>query len=466
MNREELLAIEEHFIGQAWMNPSVYENLVALCNFGSRFAGTPSEKAAREWLLQRFQGIGLQTVHPEWYTYKAWERGKCEVTVISPQRHPLSSALALVYSPATQADGLEAEVVDLGHGSAEDFAAHAGQIAGNTVLVDSGTPYGHVRRIHRREKYMRAVSHGACGFLFNNHLPGQLAPTGSLQPGEEAEIPAVGLSLEDGRYLARLSQQGAVRVNTFIDSHTFPAKAAHIVGDVPAAHDGPHILIGAHYDGHDLAESAVDNGTGVAMLLALAEMFAPLAGKLAYSLRFVAFATEELGLVGSTQYVEQHRQELQQIALMINLDSGVDKGLGGFVYNGFEPLGVVIRKIMGQIHEPLQLGPQVITASDNMPFVLAGVPALNPFRRSLTISAGRGYGHTKADTLDKVEERDLRESVMVMAQVLLRLASLEGPIAPHLTPQETAEMLRRQQLEETLRIRNIWPFPENNGQHA
>ncbi len=448
---------EERLIGQAWTKDSIYENLEALCDLGGRFAGTPGEAAARAWLAERFHAIGLSNVHLEWYDYKAWERGPCQAEMVFPARHPLASALALVYAPPTSPSGLEAKVIDVKHGSATEFDAHANEIPGNIVLADSGTPYGYRRRIHRREKYMRAVKMGAAGFIFSNHLPGQLAPTGSLQPGQEAEIPAIGISKEDGFFLCRNARRGEVRVNMQIDSRTYPARAAHVVGEIPAAEMAPHILIGAHYDGHDLAESAMDNGSGIALLLALAELFAPLAGKLRYPLRFVALATEELGLVGSTQYVDNHRHEINDIALMINLDSGVQGGVGGFLYNGFPELAETMQQVIAEMHYPLILSPRIISASDNMPFVLAGVPALNPFRRDLTISAGRGYGHTIADTLDKVEERDLRENVMVIAQVLLRLALWPGQIAQHLGPELLMDILRQQNLEESLRLRQIWP---------
>jgi len=448
---------EERLIGQAWTKDSIYENLEALCDFGGRFAGTAGEAAARAWLEERFRAVGLSDVHLEWYDYNAWERGPCQATMVFPTRHPLASALALVYAPATPPSGLEAKIVDVQHGSAAEFDARAAEIPGNIVLADSGTPYGYQRRIHRREKYMRAVKLGAVGFIFSNHLPGQLAPTGSLQPGQEAEIPAIGVSKEDGLFLRRHARRGEVRVNLQIGSRTYPARAAHVVGGVPAAEAAPHILIGAHYDGHDIAESAMDNGSGVALLLALAELFAPLAGTLRNPLRFVALGTEELGLVGSMQYVNDHRHEINDIALMINLDSGVRGGVGGFLYNGFTRLAETMQRILAEIHYPLILSPRIISASDNMPFVLAGVPALNPFRRNLTISAGRGYGHTIADTLDKVEERDLRENVMVLAQVLLRLALWPGEIAQHLGPEALANILRQQNLEESLRLRQIWP---------
>lgn len=80
----------------------------------------------------------------------------------------------------------------------------------------------------------------------------------------------------------------------------------------------PPILIGAHYDAVPGTPGADDNATGVAVLLELAAVFS--AYPLKYPLRLVAFDLEEYGLLGSTAYAQQLKQNKQKLRLMLSLE--------------------------------------------------------------------------------------------------------------------------------------------------
>jgi hypothetical protein len=77
-------------------------------------------------------------------------------------------------------------------------------------------------------------------------------------------------------------------------------------------------LIGAHYDSIPGGVGSVDNATGVATMLEIARHFSP--NPPAYTLRFVAFDAEEIGLVGSDHYYQDHLSELDNTLLMLCLD--------------------------------------------------------------------------------------------------------------------------------------------------
>ncbi len=86
--------------------------------------------------------------------------------------------------------------------------------------------------------------------------------------------------------------------------------------------DGPEeIVIGAHYDAVRLADGslspgAVDNAASSVMLIRLADVLRT--EKLPVRIRVVWFDMEELGLVGSAQYVKQHSAD--RIGAMLNFD--------------------------------------------------------------------------------------------------------------------------------------------------
>ena len=80
----------------------------------------------------------------------------------------------------------------------------------------------------------------------------------------------------------------------------------------------PPILIGAHYDAVPGTPGADDNATGVAVLLELAEAFTNSPVK--YPVRLVAFDLEEYGLLGSTAYAAELKQDRQKLRLMLSLE--------------------------------------------------------------------------------------------------------------------------------------------------
>lgn len=84
--------------------------------------------------------------------------------------------------------------------------------------------------------------------------------------------------------------------------------------------DGPILILGAHYDSVRNSPGADDNGSGVAVLLALAPRFA--ARTPPCELRLVLFDAEEQGLVGSRAYVQQlPADERERIVGVVNLES-------------------------------------------------------------------------------------------------------------------------------------------------
>lgn len=451
----DITSIDKQLIAEAWTSPDMYPNLETLVDFGSRFAGSPSEAQARDFVQQKFHEYGLKQLHLAPFDYLGWYRGTCALNIVTPAQRSIDS-FSLVYSPSTPAGGLRAAVVDVGMGTEKEYAAKKDKLAGKIVMCSSANPE-EGRQPHRREKYGRAVEAGAIGFIYTRHLPGGLPETGSLRPGRLGEIPAVAISYESGFALKRLIDKGETIVTLDVQNDSHPTTAYHVIGDVPGQ-TNEVILVGAHYDGHDIAQGAMDDGTGTCMVLELARLFGPLRGQLKRTIRFMSIACEELGVLGSTKYVENNRGKLNDIALMINLDGAVGNGSKGFSTSGLDDVESILRKIAKETRYPLKLTEKVVTASDNFPFFMEGIPAIMMIAREDNRALGRGFGHTAMDTLDKVNERDMKECAMVATRVLLRLAEGDKPIGRKRTPDEIKAILVSQDLEQPLKAQDKWPF--------
>jgi Zn-dependent M28 family amino/carboxypeptidase len=76
---------------------------------------------------------------------------------------------------------------------------------------------------------------------------------------------------------------------------------------------------------------------------------------------------------------------------------------------------------------------------------------------SETGDRGRGWGHTEADTLDKIDRRTLRESAIVLTELAVELANDDIEI-DHREPEEVAVALEREDQAEGMKIIGDWPF--------
>ncbi|QIB70425.1 M28 family peptidase [Aminipila butyrica] len=80
------------------------------------------------------------------------------------------------------------------------------------------------------------------------------------------------------------------------------------------------VIVGAHYDSVNTAKGASDNASGVSVMLAAAEALKGV--ETDYTIRFVAFGAEEVGLKGSTYYANKMDDtDIDNTIAMINLDT-------------------------------------------------------------------------------------------------------------------------------------------------
>src|ERR1700724_3257611 len=137
----------------------------------------------------RASGVSCQTLP---VNYGGWR------ALIAEFRFAYGSRAAchpLVRSVATPPGGLTAEVVDLGRGTPEEFAAHRAEIAGRFVLVRHELMFA-AGTIHRRRKYDMAREAGAVGFLIVGSLPGGVGAGSTGRKEGAACIPAAGIAPE------------------------------------------------------------------------------------------------------------------------------------------------------------------------------------------------------------------------------------------------------------------------------
>ncbi len=396
-------------------------DLTTLCSFGGRFAGSTSELQAREFLKQRLAAITHSPITIHQVPYNGWARESWNLKLLTPKSRTLHSH-PLVRSPSTPPNGIEAEVIDLGRGTLEDFDAHRQEIPGRFVLVRHEYMFS-TTHIHRRVKYAWALERGAAGFLIGCHLPGDLVVTGS-SGGEE--IPAFGISREGAAALAATAN-GYPRIHATVQSRTAVRNAENLIAEIPGQTD-QWIVICAHYDGHDLAQSAIDNGTGAAAGLAIAGALAAADKPPRLGARVIFFTIEEWGLLGSRAYVDALSEvERHKISLVVNLDSLVGGSKLTALTSGFAELN----RFVASTGLPIATHLPMMANSDHYNFARHGIPSLRLVSGFNEPESDLRYLLTSGDRLERIEPAELTAATKIAASLVATALAHESHIAPH-----------------------------------
>jgi len=213
--------------------------------------------------------------------------------------------------------------------------------------------------------------------------------------------------------------------------------------------DSPQqIIVGAHYDSVKVGRGAFDNASGVGVLLEVAQRLE--VAKTPYSIRFVAFGAEEIGMRGSKSYVaHMSAQDRANTIAMVNLDS-VAGGDRLYVYSDKGSAGWPRDEVLGFAQSAgIQLAtnpgfnehyPAGTTGdwSDHAPFRKAGFPYLYFEATNWNIGEKDGYlatrsagelWHTPNDTLDFIsKEFPGRVEAQLTAVVQLLQQFLTTPV--------------------------------------
>jgi aminopeptidase YwaD len=407
---------------------SVFDALTAA---GGRLVGSPSEIAAREWLQARLQKNSGARFTPHSFQFLGWSCTGSSLEMLAPSGPERLACHPLYWSPATRTEGLEANLVDLGRGAEADFAASARRIPGQIVMVRHEYPFARTT-IHRSVKYDRSLQAGAAGFIIANNNPGDLLVSGACSGDSPQNIPAMGVSRETG---AMLSRTNAARLRIRIDTARVSTVGVHLLAEIPGR-TPEWIVVCAHYDGHDLAQSALDNATGVAAAIAIFESFAPFVGGLRRGLKLMLFTAEESRLMGSRMFLQSLSDAQQrEIALALNLDTIAGSARLTCLTSGFDELqGFVSRTCESAGIEEAACYLPLVRNSDHFNFAQRGIPALRLVAGFDEPEAEARFLLTEADTRERVLLHELRRAATVAGALVWSALEWPGRIAAHKPP--------------------------------
>ena len=212
---------------------------------------------------------------------------------------------------------LDLEAVWVGTGSAADFRGR--DVDGKAVFIHTlpaPGSMGHSAGDAWEGAIRRAFEGGAAAILVIYGISDNFTIWQSLGGG--ITIPGAFMGYRDGSVVKELIGAGhSVRVKTQVDiDYREGLQSASIFGTLPGMTD-EEILILAHLDGY--FQAALDNASGIAVMLALAEYFSDVPEEeRRRNLVFVGTAGHHVGSPGSRHMHDKRETELADAVLMIN----------------------------------------------------------------------------------------------------------------------------------------------------
>ena len=197
-----------------------------------------------------------------------------------------------------------------------------------------------------------------------------------------------------------------------------------------------YVIIGAHYDHlgrgnfDSLAPSQIgqihpgadDNGSGTAGVLELARLLAPQKGQLRRGILFASFAGEELGLLGSAEWVKEPTRPLEKAVAMLNMDM-IGRIKDDKVYVGGVGTGSTLKAMVEQAQTKsgfkMEYSPGGYSSSDHTSFVAKKIPVLFFF------SGLHSDYHKPSDTWDKINPDSAARLLDVVSATGVQLADAE-----------------------------------------
>lgn len=410
-------------------------------NIGPRLSGSPQAQAAVEYVAAELRKLGLE-VRLEKAMVPHWVRGEetaalTDYPSMAPNTTQKIVLTALGGSVATPAQGLTAEVVVVNNFD-ELQALGRDRVGGKIVLFNAkfdqkladngfaGPAYGQ-SVIYRGIGASAAARLGAVAAL-NRSAGGadyRLPHTGALRYADDApKIPAAAVAAEDAELLAHLTSEGKVRMHLVLTPQTLPdAVSYNVIGDLKGSeHPEQIVIVSGHLDSWDLGRGAIDDGAGVAVAMQAAQLLKQLKLRPKRTLRVIAWMNEENGTRGAQAYANDHKSEIANHFAAIETDLGAGHPLGFYaqgkpeILSLLQPLSVILQSQGAGVTRLVEE-----TGSDIAPLGEAGVPTFAPIQDARTYF---NYHHTAADTLDKINPRELQENCAVVAALAYTLSSM------------------------------------------
>lgn len=400
---------------------------------GGRLAGSPQAAAAVEYTRQVMDTLGLDTVWLQPIMVPHWVRGEKEVVrvinspVIGTQE---LNAIALGNSIGTGSQGITAEVIEV-QSVDELKALGRDRVAGKIVFynrpmdpkkINTFSAYGGAVG-QRGAGPVEAAKLGAVGAIVRSMTTAHddIPHTGATRFDPEGfNIPAIAISTNDANLLSSVIKRAQTQLYMRSTCRMLEDAPSHnVIGEIRGSeYPDEIILVGGHLDSWDVGDGAHDDGAGCMQSIQVLHTLLEIGYRPKRTIRCVMFMNEENGLAGGREYARLSNERGEFHLAAIESDGG-----------GFTPRGFGCSAVPDKFESYFK---SLSAHWDLMsPYGLSlnagGSGAdINPLKSQGGLLMGLRpdshryfyYHHTREDTFDKVNQRELEMGAAAMTAVV------------------------------------------------
>ncbi len=389
--------------------------LEELCeHIPNRHVGSPGNRAATDFFAKTIASFGFATDCPEFECID-WDHGEVQLQAGN-------ETLTALISPYSLGCRLTAPLVEVSTLDELEHTDTSGQILlirgdlAQEQLIPTNYPFyipsAYPELVSLLEQKQPVAIIAAT--TKNPELAGSLYPFPLIEDGD-FNIPSVYMTAEEGE---RLRQYSGTTITLNFESHRIPARGNNVIAR-KGSDLSSRLVFCAHIDTKKGTPGALDNATGVATLLALAELLADYAGP--RCIEIVAFNGEDYySSPGQVQYLNLNKGVLGTILLAINLD------LAGYhhsrtVYSEYGCPEIMVQQlhdILGARYNLAEGEPWY--QSDHSIFIQNHIPALAITSENF-MELSTHITHTEKDTLALVDAQKLVDIAYGLRDVALEV---------------------------------------------
>ncbi len=436
--------------------PMVHDLEALTDRVGGRPTGSEANRRAVEWAAGRFRDAGVEVRVEPFEMPMRWLERSARATIEGEDVRFSPRIAAMPFSTATPDGGLSAPLVDAGRGGEEDFARLGDRAAGAVVLIstDELTDVPGLFREYTEAAAIegRAIAAGVAGVVYMGSRPGNQLYRHNASRGKDNPLPMAVMERDGAARALRLLGDGVpltVRLELDLDVGG-PYTSHNVVGEIRGGERPEEVVVvGAHLDSWGIGEGALDNGCNVALVIDLARQMRRLGLVPKRTIRFALWNGEEQGMWGSRGYAETHAGELDKTVMASSYDIGSGR-IDGFFTGGRPEIHEVLERSLAPVAGlgPFAPIPAPVVGTDNYDFMMEGVANLVADQESANY--GPNY-HSRSDTFDKVDQRQLRLNAAVAAAVTWGFANDGGVSWRRQTRAEVQELIDSTDLGEQMR---------------
>lgn len=410
------------------VNGKSYTDLFDLStNIGHRLSGSVAYDKAEQWAYEKLKSAGADKVWLQDVMVPVWERGKesLHIKTKSGQFKALEM-LSIGNTEGTGGKDLEGEIIFVK--SLEDLEKmDAAKVKGKIVFfnhpfdqkfISTGQAYG-AAGVYRRLGASSVAKKGGKAVIIRSLSSAfdDVPHTGAQRYDDKYEkIPAVAIGVKSADELEKLLITEKVFAKLNSNCGMKGEKLQHsVIGEITGKKDQSVIVVGGHLDTWDVGDGSTDDGAGIVQSIEVLRTFKKLNIANNHSIRIVCFANEENGTMGAKKYADEVKLNKENHIFAIESDSG------GFTPRGF---GFVMSdekrdqvKSWSKLFLPYGLYDfdKNYAGTDVEPLGALGVPTAE-----LAPDSARYFDihHTKEDTFDKVNRRELLQGASAMTQLI------------------------------------------------